>query len=116
MNVDQLLSDLFKEKRDSVIIEFLTNKDELDEFEELYQLGFKLDKLISECGVGTYDWHEVNIDNSQGCLFMYGSNAEVLFNLVKPELEKVEFITRATAILRFVKPNDEELELYVEIR
>jgi hypothetical protein len=71
MNVDQLLGDLFKEKRDSVIIEFLTNKDELDEFEELYQLGFKLDKLISECGLGAYDWHEVSIDNSQGCLFMY---------------------------------------------
>jgi hypothetical protein len=35
---------------------------------------------------------------------------------VKPELEKVEFITRANAILRFVKPNDEELELYVEIK
>jgi hypothetical protein len=116
MNVDHLLDDLFTEKRDSVVIEFLTNKDEMDEFEELYDLGFNLDKLIDEKGVGEYDWHEVNMDNSHGYLFMYGSNAEALFNVVKPEIVKAEFISRANAFLRFNKSKEEVLELEVEIR
>ena len=111
------LNEIFPEVpplRDSqaVIIEFLYYKDELD---ELHQLDEKLNKAIKEKGVGYYDGHEINLDMSDGSLYMYGPNAEELFKAVKPILEETDFTKNAVAYLRFGNPGSDALEIEVEI-
>ncbi|MGM0579984.1 MAG: hypothetical protein ACQETL_04855 [Bacteroidota bacterium] len=82
----------------SVLVHFMYYKEELD---ELHELDDKLDKVINENGVGQYDWHEINMDMSDGTLFMHGPNAEELFKTIKPILEETDFTQGAWAVLRF---------------
>ncbi len=51
--------------------------------------------------------HEINMDMSDGTLYMYGPDAESLFKIVKPILEQTDFTRGAWAILRFGAVNDE---------
>jgi hypothetical protein len=97
----------------AVIIYFMYYKEELD---ELFELDKKLDKAITEQGVGRYDWHEINMDMSDGTLYMYGPNAENLFKAVKPILQQTDFTKRALAVLRFGGFEDgvKQIEVYVD--
>jgi hypothetical protein len=85
-------------KEHSVVVFFKYGKKSLD---PLFELDARLDKIISEAGVGEYDWHEIALDGSDGSIYMYGPNAEVLFKTVRPQLEKTLFMKGAIACLRF---------------
>jgi hypothetical protein len=65
-----------------------------------------LKKAIHDAGVGEFDGNEVATDGSNGYLHMYGPNADVLFNVVRPILEKTAFMKGATAKLRYGPPED----------
>ncbi|MCA1762217.1 MAG: hypothetical protein ABR574_10675 [Cryomorphaceae bacterium] len=97
----------------AVIVRFLYG---IDELEPLYQLENELKRKIDREGVGEFDWHEIAIDNSDGFLYMYGPNAEILFKTVKPILEKTDFMRGAIANLRFGPPEDGVSEIEVEIK
>jgi len=84
--------------KQAVIVEFYYGMDELD---TLHELAFELIRITEEEGVGIYDGQETNMDGTDGTLFMYGENAEVLFKTVKPELERTDFLNGATAHLFF---------------
>ncbi len=88
----------FKLPEQSVVIEFFYGKDELD---DLHALDIELMELIEKKGVGVYDFHEINMDGTDGRLFMYGDNAEILFKAVWEKLKTVDFMQGAVATLQF---------------
>jgi hypothetical protein len=65
--------------------------------------------------VGFYDGHEINLDLSDGSLYMYGFSAEELFKAVKPTLEETDFTRAALAVLRFGAPDDGNNEIEFQI-
>lgn len=96
----------------SVIIYFNYGMDELD---PLFKLSDELEKCINDKQVGEFDGHEINMDGSDGSLYMYGPNAETLFKAIKPTLEATSFMKGATAILRFGPIGEDAKEIDVEI-
>ncbi len=96
----------------SVLVHFLYYKEELD---ALYELDEKLENAIRDAGVGKHEYHEINMDMSDGTLFMYGPNAEELFKVAKPILEKTDFCQGAWAVLRFGDSEEDTSELEIQI-
>ncbi|GHA62263.1 hypothetical protein [Pontibacter akesuensis] len=87
----------------------------IEKLEPLHALEDKLEEVIGEEGVGEYDGHEIAVDYSDGFLYMYGPNAEILFKTVKPVLTEADFMKGAKATLRFGPPEDGVKEVEVEI-
>tara|TARA_R110002050_G_scaffold129339_2_gene250877 strand:+ start:602 stop:865 length:264 start_codon:yes stop_codon:yes gene_type:complete len=83
--------------------------------EKIYELRDKLTNIIEKSNLGEYDGHEIAMDYSDGFLYMYGPNAETLFNGIKSTLEKSDFLNGAKAKLRFGPPEDGIKEITVEI-
>lgn len=96
----------------AVIVEFDYG---IEGMEELYKLRDKLERIIEEHQLGEYDGHEMASDYSDGFLYMYGPNAETLFNGIKDTLEKTNFMKGAKATLRFGPPEDGVKEITLEI-
>ena len=97
----------------AVIIHFNYGIEGLD---SLYNLEDELVAVINEKEVGKYDGHEIAMDNSDGFLYMYGSNAETLFKAVKPTIESCKFMKEAKALLRFGTPDNGTKEIEVDIK
>ena len=97
----------------SVIVHF--SKYLSEELEDLHNLELKLIKLIDESGLGMYDGHEIAMDDTDGTLYMYGTNAESLFKLVLPTLQETDFLKGAIATLRFRSYDEEASEIDLEI-
>jgi hypothetical protein len=87
-----------KSEKHSVIISFEYGNADWDPF---YDWEDELRELLSENPIGEWDGHALNDDDTDGILFLYGRNAEELFKLVKPVLEKADFMKTATALLTF---------------
>jgi hypothetical protein len=96
----------------AVVVHFMYG---INSLEPLHALENELSRIIKVSGVGFYDGHEVAVDDSDGFLYMYGPNAEHLFKVVKPILEKAEFMKGAKAYLYFRYGNAKQTELEVEI-
>ncbi|MCL6220731.1 hypothetical protein [Zunongwangia pacifica] len=96
----------------AVIIEFNYGIQGMD---KLYDLTDKLKKIIVNNQLGEYDGHEIATDYSDGFIYMYGSNAEALFNGIKETLEQTDFMKGAKAKLRFGPPEEGIKEITVEI-
>ncbi len=88
----------------------------IEGMERIYELEDKLESIIETNNLGEYDGHEIATDYSDGILFMYGSNAETLFNGIKSTLDKTDFLNGAKAKLRFGPPEDGVKEITVEIK
>lgn len=76
----------------------------LEEDEPFYVLSDKLRTLVNQSGLGEYDGHEMNMDNSDGSFYMYGPDAKKLYEVVKKEIEKTPFMEGANIVLRFGPP------------
>jgi hypothetical protein len=87
----------------------------IEGMEELYKLRDKLESIIVENQLGEYDGHEMATDYSDGFLYMYGPNAETLFDSIKETLEKTDFMKGAKAKLRFGPPENGTKEITIEI-
>ncbi len=98
------IEDLFKlenterEYKQSVLINFYYGYKSLD---ELHTLESKLRILLYNKGIGELDGHEINMDNSDGTLYLYAHNAEELFKTIKPILVETPFMKKAEVYLRF---------------
>jgi len=101
-----------KEIEHALIIHFTYG---IEGMEKIYNLRDKLESVIKKNNLGEYDGHEIATDLSDGFLYMYGPNAETLFNGIKSILEKTDFLTGAKAKLRFGPPEDGTKEITVEI-
>ena len=86
-----------------VIIEFNYGLEEDDSF---YELVDELRVLVDESGLGYYDGHEMNINNSDGSLYLYGPDAKKLYEVVKRTIEKTPFMAGASVTLRLGPPED----------
>lgn len=81
----------------------------------LHGLEDRLEHIISQHEVGEYDGHEIATNYSDGFLYMYGPNAERLFEVVQPTLKGTDFMRGAIAKLRFGPPEDGVKEIEIEI-
>ena len=110
-----VLNKLFGKKpkfEHAIRIQFQYGEEEMD---KLYQLRDKNSQQIQKQNLGEFDGHEIATDLSDGFLFMYGQNAELLFNGIKPILEKTDFMQGAKATLRFGPPEEGTKEIIVDI-
>ena len=96
----------------AVIIDFLYG---LKDLEPLHKLENQLRTLINENSLGEYDGHDIATDYSDGILYMYGPNAELIFKSVQPVLEKAEFMKGANVKMRFGPPEDGVKEIEVKL-
>jgi len=87
----------------SVIAHFDYAADALD---ALYNLEERLEAAINAAGVGEFDGNEIAVDLSDGCLYMYGPDAEALFAVVRPILAGASCLRKIRVTLRFGPPED----------
>jgi hypothetical protein len=78
-----------------------------DSLDALYDLEEQLVAAINAAGVGEFDGNEIAVDLSDGSLYMYGPDAEVLFAVVRPILEEADCLHNTRVTLRFGPPEDE---------
>ncbi|MHC4443933.1 MAG: hypothetical protein ACYTBZ_05515 [Planctomycetota bacterium] len=100
------------ESEHAVVIHFEYGSTDLS---RLFELGDKLESAIAEAGVGEFDGNEVATDGSDGFLYMYGPDADRLFEVVRPILETTDFTNGAKATLRYGPPEDGVEEREVKI-
>jgi|ERR1700730_3203459 len=77
----------------------------------LFDLETKLEAAIEAAKVGELDGNEVATDGSDGTLFMYGPDADRLFEIVKPVLELCSFMHGARITLRYGSPGANQRQL-----
>lgn len=99
-------------KEHAVIIDFYYGTEELD---PLHELDLALADRIEEEGVGVYDGHEINMDGTDGRLFMYGPNADLLFKAALPVLTPAYFMEGAVATLQFRSHEERVNQIDIEI-
>lgn len=92
-----------REQKHSVIVHFQYGR---SDWQPIYDLEDQLRGAIDNAGVGEYDGHEVAVDDSDGYLFMYGPDADRLFDAVRPLLEACDFMQGATVRLQYGPPED----------
>ena len=76
------------------------------DLEPLFALEAQLESAINSANAGEYDGNEVAVDGSDGRLYMYGSNADYLFEVVEPILKTVDFMRGAKIKKRYGPPQD----------
>lgn len=92
----------------AMIISFWYGKESDDEF---YEMTSSLYDFMEGSEIGRYDGHEINMDNTDGRLFFYGENAEILFKHIRAEVLKYEFLHGSDVYLRFGGFNDEAKDM-----
>ena len=97
----------------AVIVRFTYGKDSL---ENLHALEKVLNTTIDHEAVGEYDGHDIAVDLSDGILYMYGPNADKLFDSVNPILESTDFTKGASVTLRYGPPEDGVTEKELKIK
>lgn len=99
--IDQSAASL--DNAQSVIVAFRCSSDDL---EQVYALERQLTQAIVDAGAGVYDGHEVALlDGDDAYLFMYGPDAEKLFQSVQPILASASLLTGAMVTLRYGSPD-----------
>ena len=81
----------------------------------LFELEDELKAAISKNGVGEYDGNEVATNGSSSTLYMYGLNADRLFEVVAPILKNCETIQGVKATVRYGPPADGVKEKIIEL-
>ena len=76
------------------------------DLEPLFALEDKLKDAIESTGTGEYDGNEIVTDGSRGTLYMYGPDADQLFEAIRPALESSIFMRGAVATKRYGPPAD----------
>ena len=72
--------------------------------EQLHGLEGRLRDAIAQARVGEFDGNEIAADLTDGTLYMYGPDAEALFQVVRPILVAATCFRRAAATLRLGPP------------
>ena len=72
----------------------------------LFELEDKIEMALTAAGVGKYDGNEIRVDGSDGTLFMYGPNADSIYEVIRPILISTDFTKNALVILRYGPPEE----------
>jgi hypothetical protein len=87
----------------AVIVSFSYGSTDLS---RLFELESKLETAISDAKAGEYDGNEIAVDGSDGVLYMYGRDADRLFQVVEPILRATPFMNGAKVTVRYGPPAD----------
>ncbi|MBL8091956.1 MAG: hypothetical protein KF758_02910 [Anaerolineales bacterium] len=85
----------------SVIIHFQYGLDTLD---SLHDLENELETILEFAKVGFYDGNEINVNLNDGYMFMYGSDAEKIYEVIFPIIKLFPFMNNATVTLHYELP------------
>jgi hypothetical protein len=96
----------------AVIVQFDYGQTDLSPLNELED---KLTDAIESAAVGGFDGNEIAMDGSDGRFYMYGPNADRLFDVVRPLLAAATCIRNAVATIRYGPPEDGVKKLEVAI-
>jgi hypothetical protein len=96
----------------AVIVHFSYGSTDLS---RLFALEDELVEALEMADAGEFDGNEMAADGSDGYLYMYGPDANILFNAIKPTLESADFMKNAKVKLRFGPPNEGAREVDVVI-
>jgi hypothetical protein len=72
----------------------------------LFALEDELTDALEGSEAGELDGHEIAVDGSDGFLFLFGPDADALFELIEPVLRKSAVTHHADAVLRYGEPDD----------
>lgn len=72
----------------------------------LFEVEDRLEKAIENAGVGEYDGNEICVDGTDGTLWMYGPDADALFETIKPILFEIDWFKESKILLRYGPPED----------
>jgi hypothetical protein len=97
------ISEPQSEPEHAVIIHFKYGSTDL---QPIFDLEDELEKAITAANAGEFDGNEVATDGSDGFLYMYGPNADALYEAILPVLQISGFMNGATAKLRYGPPED----------
>lgn len=61
----------------------------------------KIESAINKAGAGEYDGDEIAVDLTDGYLYLYGPDADRLFEAIRPVLESTPFMKGAVVKLRY---------------
>ena len=81
----------------------------------LFALEDTLEQSLSAAGAGEFDGHDLAVNGSDGYLYMYGPDADRLFDAVKSVLESCPFTNGATVTRRYGPAGDDVRESIVTI-
>jgi hypothetical protein len=96
----------------AVIVNFNYGSTDL---EPLFELEEQLETAIAEADAGEFDGNEIATDGSDGTLFMYGPDADRLFDVIRPILEAAPFMKGARVRKRYGPPEDGVREAVVDV-
>ncbi|MCF7221949.1 hypothetical protein [Marilutibacter chinensis] len=82
----------------AVIVSFEYGSTDL---EPLLALGERLREVVEKAGTGEYDGHEIAEDGSDGAFFLYGPDADRLFESVRQTLLASGLLRRPSVRLRY---------------
>ena len=74
----------------------------------IFDLETKLEATIADRGVGEYDGHEIG--EGKYTLYMYGANADALFEIVEPILRETSLLDGGNAVKRYGDAADPSAE------
>lgn len=97
----------------AVIVQF-ANYGSTD-LQRLFALEERLERAIDDADVGEFDGNEIATDGSDGSLYMYGPDADRLFEVVHPILESVDFTRGAQVVKRYGGASDDVRRVTVTI-
>jgi hypothetical protein len=96
----------------AVIVNFNYGSNDLT---RLFEIEERLESAITEAGVGEFDGNDIATDGSDANLYMYGPNADAIFEVIRPILEKIDCMKGAKATLRYGPPDEDVPEKVIKI-
>ncbi|MGB1126218.1 MAG: hypothetical protein ACPG4Q_13510 [Phycisphaeraceae bacterium] len=86
------------------------------DLKRLHQTENRLRQAVDGHGLGEYDGHELNVNGTDGTLYMYGPDADAIFDAVKPILFEVDWLQNSRIKLRYGPPEDGVKERHIELQ
>jgi hypothetical protein len=96
----------------AIIIHFLYGS---TDFSKLYALEDRLEETVARTRTGSLDGHEIAKDGRDGYLYLYGPDADALFNAIKSTLAETPFLKGAEVTKRYGQPDKKTRETRLRI-
>jgi hypothetical protein len=96
----------------AVIVHFEYGSTDL---ELLYELEDQLIAAVEKADAGEFDGNEMAIDGSGGTFYMYGPDADKLFDAVSPVLKATSCIRKIRIAKRYGPPQSGVKETVIEL-
>ncbi len=96
-----------------VILKLSSQNGTREELAKIFELEDLISSFIEEHEVGEYDGNEVG--QGEFTMYMYGTDADVLFRSIQPVLQRSPLTHGGYAIKRYGPPEEEVREVRMEL-